>query len=135
MSYRFSRVSFLRAVLIFVVVLLSSLQKERQFVTADVRLRHGEHIKVLARVENPDLKYVRVDDIDEEYLNETMKRDDDDVQTWLLEKAPSAKKNSTKTLSGMVFGWTSRSLDVQTCGRPVPTSRRPKARLVTDLVA
>ena len=78
MSYRFSRVSFLRAVLIFVVVLLSSLQKERQFVTADVRLRHGEHIKVLARVENPDLNYVRVDDIDEEYLNETMKRDDDD---------------------------------------------------------
>ena len=78
MSYRFSRVSFLRAVLIFVVVLLSSLQKERQFVTADVRLRHGEHIKVLARVENPDLKYVRVDDIDEKYLNETMKRDDDD---------------------------------------------------------
>ena len=29
-------------------------------------------------MENPDLNYVRVDDIDEEYLNETMKRDDDD---------------------------------------------------------
>ena len=97
MSYRFSRVSFLRAVLIFVVVLLSSLQKERQFVTADVRLRHGEHIKVLARVENPDLNYVRVDDIDEEYLNETMKRDDDDGE--LDSKRVPGNYNSVSRLS------------------------------------